>query len=274
MKKLTIGQMSLQLGLGRETLRHYENIGLVKPNRECINGYRYYNEMDGLNILHTRQLQSYGMQLNSIHEKMRMWSLSEQEECLRIRERNLRNELAELELRLARIHRIRGFIEDSITSPGKFWESDVNGLYKILVLGDHVKTSPQSSARAKEWGAKFPITDIGWHIFMADVTHDESARIPISICLTVLPEYVDAYGFQVDPPVFFYPSGHTIRTILSIDSPFDLHYSDIRCIFDYANENDYTIVSDLTGRYGGCEFIDGKPKFFFTLRAIVTKNKS
>ncbi len=274
MQKLTIGQMSRQLGLGRETLRHYEDIGLVKPNRESINGYRYYDEMDGLNILHTKLLQSYGMQLNSIHEKMHMWSLSEQEECLRAREIELRKELTELEMRLTRIHRMRGFIKDSIASPGSFWESDVNGLYKILVLGERTKVSQVASARIKEWGAKFPITDIGWHIFMKDIVQDESAQIPISICLTVLPEYVDAYDFNVDPPVFYYPSGHTIRTILSLGSPFDLHYSDIRCIFDYAQENNYKIISDLTGRYGGCEFIDGKPKYFFTLRAIVEKNKS
>ena len=40
---LTIGQMSKVCGVSVKTLRHYDKIGLLKPQRiDEINGYRYY----------------------------------------------------------------------------------------------------------------------------------------------------------------------------------------------------------------------------------------
>ena len=42
---LTIGQMSKVCGVSVKTLRHYDKIGLLKPQRiDEINGYRYYED--------------------------------------------------------------------------------------------------------------------------------------------------------------------------------------------------------------------------------------
>lgn len=267
--KYTIGHLSRQIGIGREAIRHYENLGLIEPHRDEDNGYRYYEDLDGLSLLHTRLLQSYEMPLNQIHNRMYGWTLHEQETHLLDYEEKLCQELKQIEHRLHRIRRMRGFIEDSRMRRNVFHEMDVDGLYKILVLGDRVKPSARLESLVRSWGEKFPITDIGWHICMEDVKNSKEGRIPVSISLTVLPEYVKCHGYDVDPPAFFYPGGHSVRMILALDNPFELYYRDIAPYFECLKERNYRVVSDLTGRYGGCEFVDGKPKYFFTLRAIV-----
>ena len=267
----TIGELSRQIGVGREAIRHYENKGLIVSKRNASNGYRYYDDLDGLSLLHTRFLQSYALPLSQIYSNMRLWTLSQQEALLKDYETKLRQELEETQKRLTRIRRIRGFIEDSRERAGSFWEAELRGLYKILILGDRIERSPRHEALVRSWQDRFPITDIGWHIFMDDVIAHRHERIPTAISLTVLDEYIEEHGFDIAPPVFHFPGGHSVRTILSIANPFDLRYEDIAPFFEYVDRRGYRILTDLTGRYGGCEFINGKPRYFFTLRAIVEK---
>ena len=41
--KLSIGEAAQRLGVSVRTLRHYDEIGLVKPTETGENGYRYYD---------------------------------------------------------------------------------------------------------------------------------------------------------------------------------------------------------------------------------------
>ena len=45
MKKYSIGEVSLRLGLSRDTLRFYEKKGIIQPKKE-ENGYRSYTYDD------------------------------------------------------------------------------------------------------------------------------------------------------------------------------------------------------------------------------------
>ncbi len=42
----TIGQVSKFLGISRDTLKFYEDKGLVNPKKNDENGYRIYNNFD------------------------------------------------------------------------------------------------------------------------------------------------------------------------------------------------------------------------------------
>lgn len=44
MKKLTIGQLAKKNGVRIDTIRHYERLGLVKPEDRSKAGYRFYGQ--------------------------------------------------------------------------------------------------------------------------------------------------------------------------------------------------------------------------------------
>ncbi len=46
MKALTVRGVIKATGLSRETLRYYEKMGLLKPQRRATNGYRFYSGDD------------------------------------------------------------------------------------------------------------------------------------------------------------------------------------------------------------------------------------
>ena len=52
----TVKQLSKMAGVTPRTLRHYDDIGLLKPSRVGDNGYRYYGEES---ILRLQQILFY-----------------------------------------------------------------------------------------------------------------------------------------------------------------------------------------------------------------------
>jgi DNA-binding transcriptional MerR regulator len=60
-----IGEIAEQLGVTTKTLRHYEKIGLIEPQRSD-SGYRLYSAEDVERLQRIRQLQALGLSLRQI----------------------------------------------------------------------------------------------------------------------------------------------------------------------------------------------------------------
>lgn len=65
----SIGEAAAQVHMTRETLRHYDRIGLVKPSRvDQRTKYRYYNEEDLVRLNTVHALQQMDLPLQEIHK--------------------------------------------------------------------------------------------------------------------------------------------------------------------------------------------------------------
>ena len=73
-----IGEISNLYNIGTDSLRYYEEVGILKPKRD-INGYRMYsiNDIRTLNIL--RELRSIGFSINEIKEHLSDFNLQKTE---------------------------------------------------------------------------------------------------------------------------------------------------------------------------------------------------
>jgi DNA-binding transcriptional MerR regulator len=66
---LSIGQMSKVCGVSVKTLRHYEKIGLLMPQKtDELNGYRYYEDSQIGTMLLIGRLKRYGFSLMDIQK--------------------------------------------------------------------------------------------------------------------------------------------------------------------------------------------------------------
>lgn len=89
--KLSIGQVSKLYDISKDTLRHYDKIGLLKPEVNKENGYRYYSykHLDQLDlILWTKYL---GISLADIKETIESEDLEEYKKLVKIQQ-NLIND--------------------------------------------------------------------------------------------------------------------------------------------------------------------------------------
>lgn len=63
---MLIGELSRRCGVSARMLRHYESLGLLRPEARTGSGYRQYSPQDGRRILHIECLRSLGMSLREI----------------------------------------------------------------------------------------------------------------------------------------------------------------------------------------------------------------
>ena len=63
---LTIGQLARNFGLNAKTLRYYETLGLIQPERRPGSGYRLYREGDIQRLRFVRSAKNLGFPLKAI----------------------------------------------------------------------------------------------------------------------------------------------------------------------------------------------------------------
>lgn len=64
----TVGRLARKLGLGAETLRYYERLGLIRPTRRTAANYRLYGPDAERRLTFIRRAQALGFSLDDIRE--------------------------------------------------------------------------------------------------------------------------------------------------------------------------------------------------------------
>ncbi len=66
MNYFTIGEFSKIIGIPVKTLRYYEQLGILKPERDESNHYRRYTDLDARRVMYCRYYRSLGFSLDEI----------------------------------------------------------------------------------------------------------------------------------------------------------------------------------------------------------------
>lgn len=74
---MTIGRLARRVGLGSETLRHYERLGLIRPLRRSRSNYRLYGMEAERRLIFIRRAQALGFSLDDIRELLSLHTRSE-----------------------------------------------------------------------------------------------------------------------------------------------------------------------------------------------------
>lgn len=105
---LRIGDVAEMFGITAKTLRHYEKLGLIAPERE-ENGYRIYSAEIILRITHIRSLQTLGLTLRQIK------AILDDDSDGSFLQRILKSLLVDTEAELAALSERKQRIEDLLT---------------------------------------------------------------------------------------------------------------------------------------------------------------
>lgn len=63
---MRIGELARQAGVTTRTIRHYEQLGLLRPTERAASGYRYYTEREFARLHKIGQLKELGLSLEEI----------------------------------------------------------------------------------------------------------------------------------------------------------------------------------------------------------------
>lgn len=147
--KLSIGQVSKLYDISLDTLRHYDKIGLLKPEINPKNGYRYYSfqHMDQLGlILATKEL---GISLSDIKNIIKSEDINEYKNLILRQEQLIKEKIKQLEKLQKRIEENKGIFDTIIGFENEYDFSKLNinkneyTFYcidlKQLIVGDFFK---------------------------------------------------------------------------------------------------------------------------------------
>ena len=112
--KFSIGQVSKLFEISKDTLRHYDKIGILKPEVDKNNGYRYYYEGDleklGL-ILETKYL---GIPLAEIKETIESEDLKEYKNLVEKQEQSIIKQIEELKIKQKHLQEAKEELDNMI----------------------------------------------------------------------------------------------------------------------------------------------------------------
>lgn len=118
---LTIGEFSRICFVTRKTLRHYDEIGLLRPEHIAENGYRYYTAGQLRTMLLISKLKGYGLSLPEIaavladpDEEKLAARLEEKRKQLETDAQSIEQVLAELERDIGKLQRRMDIMEENI----------------------------------------------------------------------------------------------------------------------------------------------------------------
>ena len=115
MQSIGIGTLAKAAGVGIDTVRYYERAGLVAPRERLASGYRRYSELEVLRLRFIRRAQALGFSLKDIRELLALSSLRNVASV----KRKVEAKLADVDMRLAELKRIRTGLSAMITAcPG------------------------------------------------------------------------------------------------------------------------------------------------------------
>ena len=76
-EKMTRGEAAEFLGVTKNTIRNYENIGLIKPQIDTENNYRYFGVEDISKLIQIRRLRNLGFSLDEVNQFLSCTSIQE-----------------------------------------------------------------------------------------------------------------------------------------------------------------------------------------------------
>ncbi len=123
MGQLLMGQLIKMTGIGRETLKFYEKIGLIPPPQRNQSGYRIYPESIFKRIEFIVRAKDAGFTLSEIAATLLLADKNlkiepkEFKDCIDKKIIDVKNRVTELEIMLTELEKIREALDDENSCP-------------------------------------------------------------------------------------------------------------------------------------------------------------
>lgn len=128
MRLLTVGQMAGLNHVSEQTLRLYDRLGLLSPNKRGDNGYRYYDIKQSAELDIIQYMKSLGISLKEIKRQLEEKDLGRIEAALREKQRQTEEEIRQLKCQ-------RRALERTVESFARYRAAPPDGTLQMEYIG-------------------------------------------------------------------------------------------------------------------------------------------
>lgn len=247
MVRYKIGDVARLLGVSTDILRYYERKGVVTPEKDETNDYRYYNSWHINFLTDCLWFKNFGFSIEQIADMLRIPSTGELGGLFMGKEEELRTTIRRCELLLHRSeqHRARLANMDRL-----LYKCEISYSPEIVRfvnrIGDRYLVNSVTQAAARQWLEVLPFNDRYFEMAGESLMPGREDDYRWGYCLSM--DYVRELDFEVKSPMIKLPSRKCIHTIFKNTggqggfSPSLLQYT-----LDYAEKNGIAVYGPIHG---------------------------
>lgn len=145
MKRYTVGQMAKSMGVSAQTLRHYEEMGLVESQRNEQNQYREFSMRDNKILMQTGLYRSMGFSLKEIRSLLKEYQVNEVQAAFNRRIDEVDEQIEALVQLKDELKEYAAYIQMAIERSGECWIEDTDKVfYGVLKKGSGLAIEGES----------------------------------------------------------------------------------------------------------------------------------
>ena len=264
--KYTISEMASLLGVTTHMLRHYEKIGIIAPEVNKENGYRYYTVLDTRRFNLSRLLFSCGIPLEQCAELMGNEPLEEADALIAERQTALALEARRIQYAIDYLQDYREALPMIEADVGKMRIEHKPDMWRLML--SHVEKARSDKALQAEkqrWMACFPAVRWVSRIPYEVMKQFSSGPIEYDFGLMCVAEQGRALGLKLTSNVERVPGGDYVTMLHRKADRGPFTWEDIKPLTDFLAQNGLTFFGDTFSHIKASVKINGEPVNYHTL---------
>lgn len=233
----TIQDFSERCGISVHRLRHYEKLGLILPERDPQNHYRFYTDRHLLDVQRIGTLQCIGCPLADMKPEAHadapeVYRRQVQEKIL-----SLHEQLEDLETQLKMMMDIEMRLPEMETGNCREWHTLP---YYVLYYDDC-----HDPSLIANWMEMMPYVLSFFSISMDQLLQDPTETFTSKPGLGIVQKHLYSLPLRLDPPVQHIESFTGIRCIVKLRDPLYPRRDEFSQLFEYLKNMNLRIAGDM-----------------------------
>jgi len=260
-----IGELAAMLGIPTETLRFYEQKGLITPTRDESSGYRYFETDDFFRLLIIKSLRGFEFTLSET-----LAIINEPDVRARIRLMETKKE--EFRLVQEKYAALREHADTYVRAleevERSLWKCRIEtgpSMYACMALDNQYAYKGMDGLAAvnQRWLDASPFPQMA--LSMDRQSFENSAeRRPFRYGLAIDEADAERLGLEAAPPVFRFPARRAVHTVFRV--PLGAHPADsLGHLFDFLAENGLEPAGDALGHLIYQTYCPGEEAGYFRM---------
>lgn len=235
---MKIGQFSCLTGVPEQTLRYYEDMGFLRPERNPQNGYRDYTQQNLLELLQVRMLRGLNVPVGKISSQPDICSILDDQQLV------IEKQIVALEQELARLRRLQ--LRYS-RETGSIRMQSIGGMYRLMLSDAAVHRHPQTPAIIKDWISLMPYCHFTIIIPCSELASPAGGPICPRWGIGVIQSYFEKFPSPPPAPAVYYGRFQGVGTNLCLQDPFHVQRDELAVFDAYMKENSLQYAGDMYG---------------------------
>ncbi len=246
--RYTIGEFAQLLGVTTDTIRYYERQGIITPQKDIHNNYRYFNDLDCRNVLMSRWFRSFDFTLKQASQLTTNASLDDIQASIENQSDHVQKVIDRNKRLLRRLEEVSRDIHDLKEGSTLFTRSQSPGIYRIvqtsqntLIHQDHIQKT------VSQWMELLPFSFYSLKIPSEELNRPEPS-MNHNWGLALTESDFEYFGLQLTNDMEYIPPFSCVNMLIETNNEVPLNSHLLVPLKEYLKNQDLSLKGDLIGK--------------------------